>query len=87
VALRDRVLEGDVGPTTLDSDGVLRFVGRLCVPKVEGLIQLILSKAHDSRFSIHSGTAKTYRDLRQHFWWSDMRKDISDYVSRCLCCQ
>ncbi|WMV08050.1 hypothetical protein MTR67_001435 [Solanum verrucosum] len=28
-----------------------------------------------------------YRDLRQHYWWSGMRRDIVDYVSRCLSCQ
>ncbi|XP_049348958.1 uncharacterized protein LOC125813508 [Solanum verrucosum] len=28
-----------------------------------------------------------YSDLRQYYWWSSMRRDISDYVSRCLCCQ
>ncbi|WMV58178.1 hypothetical protein MTR67_051563 [Solanum verrucosum] len=29
---------------------------------------------------IHSGTAKMYRDLRQHYWWSGMRRDIVDYA-------
>ncbi|XP_049359244.1 uncharacterized protein LOC125823941 [Solanum verrucosum] len=28
-----------------------------------------------------------YRDLRQHYWWSGMRRDIVNYVSRCLSCQ
>ncbi|WMV59419.1 hypothetical protein MTR67_052804 [Solanum verrucosum] len=70
VALRDRVLAGDAGPTTLDSNGVLRLASRLCIPRVGGLIQLILSEAHDSRYFIHPGTAKMYRDLRQHYWWS-----------------
>ncbi|KAK4729945.1 hypothetical protein R3W88_022933 [Solanum pinnatisectum] len=64
VALRDRVLAGDAKQATLDSDGVLRFDGRLCVSRAGGLIQLILSEAHDSRYSIHSGTAKMYHDLR-----------------------
>jgi len=58
VALRDRVLAGDGGQTTLDPDGVLRFAGRICVPRVGDLIQLILSEGHESRYSIHPGTAK-----------------------------
>ncbi|WMV58217.1 hypothetical protein MTR67_051602 [Solanum verrucosum] len=28
-----------------------------------------------------------YRDLRQHYWWSGMRRDILNYISRCLSCQ
>ncbi|KAH0672578.1 hypothetical protein KY284_023665 [Solanum tuberosum] len=87
VALRDRVLAGDGGQATLDPDGVLKFAGRICVPRVGDLIQLILSEAHESRYSINPGTAKMYRDLRQHYWWSGMRRDIVDFVSRCLCCQ
>ncbi|KAH0743021.1 hypothetical protein KY290_032665 [Solanum tuberosum] len=87
VALRDRVLAGDGGQATLDPDGMLKFAGRICVPRVGDLIQLILSEAHESRYSIHPGTAKMYRDLRQHYWWSGMRRDIADFVSRCLCCQ
>ncbi|KAJ9538159.1 hypothetical protein OSB04_030892 [Centaurea solstitialis] len=27
------------------------------------------------------------RDLKQHFWWNDLRKDVADYVSKCLTCQ
>ena len=86
-SLRDRVLAGNGDQATLDPDGVLRFAGRICVPRVGDLIQLILSEAHESRYSIHPGTAKMYRDLRQHYWWSGIRRDIADFVYRCLCCQ
>ena len=81
------MLAGNGDQATLDPDGVLRFAGHICVPRVRDLIQLILSEAHESRYSIHLGTAKMYRDLRQHYWWSGMRRDIADFVSRCLCCQ
>ncbi|KAH0730058.1 hypothetical protein KY289_001246 [Solanum tuberosum] len=87
VTLRDRVLAGDGGQATLDPDGVLKFAGRICVPRVGDLIQLILYKTHEFRYSIHPGTAKMYRDLRQHYWWSGIGRDIADFVSLCLCCQ
>ena len=86
VALRDRVLAGDGGQATLDPDRVLKFAGRICVPRVGDLIQLILSEAHEFRYSIHPGTMKMYRDLRQHYWWSGMRRDTADFVSCCLSC-
>ena len=86
VSLRDRVLAGDGDQATLDPDGVLRFAGRICVSIVRDLIRLIPSYAYKSRYFIHLGIAKMYRDLRQHYWWSGMRRDIADFVSRCLCC-
>ena len=81
------MLAGNGDQATLDPDGVLRFAGRICVPRVGDLIQLILSEAHESRYSIHPGTTKMYPDLRQHYWCSGMRRDIADFVSHCLCLQ
>ncbi|CAN4119009.1 unnamed protein product [Withania somnifera] len=40
-----------------------------------------------TRHSIHPGAAKMYRDLRRLYWWNGMKKDIVDYVSKCLNCQ
>ncbi|KAK6153615.1 hypothetical protein DH2020_013254 [Rehmannia glutinosa] len=28
-----------------------------------------------------------YRDLKQNFWWHGMKKDIANYVNKCLTCQ
>jgi len=39
-------------------DEVLRMQGRICVPTVDGLCELILEEAHSSRYSIHPGAAK-----------------------------
>ena len=46
-------------------DGGLRYEVRLCVPDVGDLRQHILVEAHNSRYSIHSGATKMYRDLRE----------------------
>jgi len=61
--------------------------GRLCVPNMDGLQKLILEEAHSSQYSIHSGAAKMYQDLRQHYWWRRMKKDIVRFVAKCLNCQ
>nr|GEW37219.1 retrotransposon protein, putative, Ty3-gypsy subclass [Tanacetum cinerariifolium] len=44
-------------------------------------------KAHSSSFSVHLGSTKMYHDLKQHFWWSGMKRDVATFVSRCLICQ
>ena len=72
---------------TNDEEGVLRIKGRVCVPRVDNLIHTILTEAHSSRYSIHPDATKMYRDLKQHFWWSRMKRDIVDFVAQCPNCQ
>ncbi|WMV54949.1 hypothetical protein MTR67_048334 [Solanum verrucosum] len=68
-------------------DGVLLYQGRLCVPDVGELRQHILAEAHNSRYSIHPGATKMYRDLREVYWWNGMKRDIADFVAKCPNCQ
>ena len=68
-------------------DGVLRYQGRLCVPGVGELRHHIIAEAHNSRYSIHPGATKMYRDLREIYWWNGMKRDIADFVSKCPNCQ
>uniref|UniRef100_M1ABZ2 Gag-pol protein n=1 Tax=Solanum tuberosum TaxID=4113 RepID=M1ABZ2_SOLTU len=46
-------------------DGVLRYQGRFCVPRVDELQERIMEEAHSSRYSIHPGSTNMYRDLRE----------------------
>ncbi|XP_070025470.1 uncharacterized protein [Nicotiana sylvestris] len=85
--LNDTVQHSDAKKVTIGEYGALRMQGMLCVPNVDGLRDLVLQEAHSSRYSIHPGAEKIYQDLRQHYWWSRMKKDIVEYVARCLNCQ
>jgi len=71
----------------MHKDGTLRFQNCLCVPKNEGLRKQISEEAHNTRYSMHPGGTKLYRDLRQYFWWNYMKKDDAKYVDKCLTCQ
>ena len=51
------------------------------------LRQHILVEAHNSRYSIHPGATKMYSDLWEVYWWNGMKKDITDFVSKCPNCQ
>ncbi|XP_070022149.1 uncharacterized protein [Nicotiana sylvestris] len=82
--LRETMLQGGAKEVSMGKDGVLRLQGRLCVPNVDGLRERILEEAHKSWYSIHLGATKMYRDLRQHYWWRRMKKNIVEYVARCL---
>ncbi|GJQ93454.1 putative reverse transcriptase domain-containing protein [Tanacetum coccineum] len=45
-----------------------------------------MDEAHKSRYSVHPGADKMYYDLRDRYWWPGMKKDIVEYVSKCLTC-
>ncbi|GKD09830.1 putative reverse transcriptase domain-containing protein [Tanacetum coccineum] len=42
---------------------------------------LIMDEAYKSKYSVHAGADKMYYDLRDRYWWSGIKKDISLYVS------
>ena len=68
-------------------DGYLMLRYMVCVPKDHELIWKILQEAHGSRLLIHPGSTKMYNDLKKMFWWNGMKRDISEFVSKCLVCQ
>nr|GFD01195.1 retrotransposon protein, putative, Ty3-gypsy subclass [Tanacetum cinerariifolium] len=68
-------------------DNVLWQDTRLVVPNDALLRKALLTEAHSSPFFVHLGSTKMYHDLKRHFWWSGMKRDVATFVSRCLICQ
>ena len=48
----------------IGSDGVLRFRGRVCIPKDLEVKAMILEERHKSCFSMHPGLTKMSHDLK-----------------------
>jgi hypothetical protein len=70
-----------------DDKGIVWFGQRLVIPQDQNLRKEILDEAHLSKFTIHAGSTKMYRDLSENFWWSNMKGEIAEYVSGCDTCQ
>ncbi|XP_075111978.1 uncharacterized protein LOC107803648 [Nicotiana tabacum] len=68
-------------------DGVLRCQGRLCVPDVDNLWGRVMAEAHNSRYSMHLGSTKMYRDIKEIYWWNGMKMGVANFVSKCPNCQ
>ncbi len=49
--------------------------------------QAITKKAHQSLYSVQPGRYKMYQDLKYHCWWLGIKRDLTEYVSKCLTCQ
>jgi hypothetical protein len=68
-------------------DGTLYFRDRIVVPRFELMTDKVMKEAHDTPLSIHPGSTKMYRGLRQRYWWSRMKQDIARYVAECDVCR
>ncbi|KAA3487788.1 integrase [Gossypium australe] len=51
--------------------------------KIQSL-RKILYEAYSGCLSVHPGSTKMHNDLKKLHWWSGMKRDISDFVSKCL---
>jgi len=71
----------EIGP-----EGV-RMQGRLWVPDIPELKREVLQAAHCSRYNIHPGATKMYHTIRRDLWWRGMKKDVADFVAKCMVCQ
>ena len=81
------VSTGDKTDYAIDESGGLLYKSRLCVPNDMNLRKKILYESHNTIFTMHPGGNKMYQDMKQYYWWRRMKKDISEYVSKCLTCQ
>ncbi|KAJ9556692.1 hypothetical protein OSB04_011306 [Centaurea solstitialis] len=79
-------IRGQLSALIRDSRGLLTRYGRVWVPRAGAARQTLLEEAHKSRFSIHPGATKMYRDLRTGYWWPGMKRDVARYVESCLTC-
>ncbi|KAI3745933.1 hypothetical protein L6452_08345 [Arctium lappa] len=71
---------------TEDGRGLKLYQGRIWVPKIGGCRDLLLEDAHKSKYSIHPGSTKMYRDLKLNYWWPVMKLDVANYVEQCITC-
>ena len=76
--------QGQSRDFVIDSEDTLRLGTRLCVPDVDELRKEIMEEAHFSAYSIHPSSTKMYYDLKDTYWWNEMKRDIANFMSKCL---
>jgi hypothetical protein len=85
--IHEKIEAGKANCFRKDDQGVVWFNNCISVPKNDEVRQQILDEAHLSRYSIHPGSTKMYHDLKQHYWWTKMKIEITRYVARCDTCR
>jgi hypothetical protein len=85
-ALRELMKQGKAEDYRVDEHGTVWLKERICVPQDKALLEQIMREAHDSRYLIHPGSTKMYKDLKTRYWWRSMKQDIAHYVACCDTC-
>ena len=79
--------EGKETEFEVKEDRSLYYKDRVCVPNDCELNKAILDEAHSGSFAIYPGSTKMYHDLKMLFWWSGMKRDVTEFVTKCMVCQ
>ena len=72
---------------TQNQKGLLYYKNRLYIPNVESLKREILDEYHKQPYAGHPGYQKMLTALKKKFFWPGMKRDVAEYLSRCMECQ
>ena len=71
-----------------DLQGLLRYHGRVVVPKSAALRQEILKRNHDDQVAGgHYGVSRTAELISRKYHWQGLIKDVKTYINECDVCQ
>ncbi len=71
---KERKVQGKAADITEDLEGILWYGNIIIVPQSGNLREVILKEAHDSAYSLHLGSTKMYHDLKDLYWWPNMKR-------------
>eukprot|EP00253_Pinus_taeda_P012349 PITA_12349 len=71
----------------IDDAGIVYFKQRIYVPNQNKVKNLIMDEFHISHYAGHPGYQKMITAIRKEYFWPGMKKDIVEYLARCLECQ
>jgi hypothetical protein len=71
----------------LDNDETLRYMGGIYVPNSQELKNLILREMHNVPYVGHPVYQKTIAVVKSQYCWPGMKKEVVDFIAKCLECQ
>ena len=71
----------------VDQKGLIWFKGRIYMPNVADLKLFILNEMHKPPYAGNPSYQKMITTLRKNFFWPKLKKNLADYLSKCLECQ
>ncbi|GJU20736.1 putative reverse transcriptase domain-containing protein [Tanacetum coccineum] len=68
------------------ANGTISLNGRSWLPCYGDLRTVIMHESHKSKYSTHPSSDKMYQDMKNLYWWPNMKANIATYVSKGLTC-
>ena len=59
---------------------------RIWTLKFGGYREVVMDEAHKTKYFVHPDLDKMYLDLKQLYWWPNMKAEIATFVGKCLTC-
>ena len=82
-----QIEEGKGTEFSVKEDGSLYYKDQVYVTNDSELKKAILEEAHNGSFAMHPGSTKIYQYLKVLYWSSEMKRDVSKFVTKCMVCQ
>ena len=82
--MRKEILQGKASGFMVHEDRMLRFHNQVCVPAIEELKRQNFDEGHNTPYSVHPRRNELYKELKWTFWWSNIEREVADYVPKCL---
>lgn len=86
-ALRTQAADNEPNSHLTLHDGILLYRGRVIVPDINYLRTHLIREVHDPISTAHPGRDKTYRLLKDRYYWKGMLADVDQYVRNCHPCR
>ena len=68
----------------MKDDGLLNYRDQVYVPNDDELNKYNIEEAHSGSFTMHPNSTKMYQDLKTSYWLSRMKRDVSEFVTKCM---
>ena len=85
--LQVKTLKKEMAEYTQNQKGLICYKNRFYIPNIESLKKEILDEYHKQPYSGHPGYQKMLTALKNIFFWLGMKRDVADYLARCMECQ
>ena len=84
--LQQQSLEKKYEGYKLEEDGLLTYKNGIYIPNVAELRRIVMDEIYQAPYSGHPRYQKTIATSRKQHFWPGLKKDMAEYISRCMKC-